>query len=96
MKTLLDENFPLGLVSRLREEGREVEHIILLGLRGAPDTSIIVRLDSEDLLFLTHDQEFLALRLTRSPVIVSRVTQSLPIGERLRYLAQSNSRILLP
>lgn len=83
MRILLDENFPLALVRRLREERREVDHIILLGLRGTPDAGIIDRLNSEDLLFLTHDQEFLALPFARSPVIVSRVTQSLPISVRV-------------
>jgi hypothetical protein len=34
-------------------------------------------------LFLTHDQKFLDLPLTRSAVIISRVTQSLPLGVRL-------------
>jgi hypothetical protein len=70
-------------VWRLREEGRAVEHIILLGLRGTPDSAITRRLKSEELLFLTQDQEFLELRLTRSAVIISRVTQSLPLGVRL-------------
>jgi predicted nuclease of predicted toxin-antitoxin system len=80
MKILLDENFPLALVRELRRHGRETEHIILLGLRGAPDSLIVDRLNSEDLLFLTQDQEFLSRPLTRSPAIVSRVTQALPIG----------------
>jgi Domain of unknown function (DUF5615) len=83
MKIVLDENFPLALVRSLREEGRQVEHIILLGLRGAPDSAIMERLNSEQLLFLTHDQEFLELPLTCSAVIISRVTQSLPLGVRL-------------
>ena len=83
MKILLDENFPLALARRLREEGREVEHIILLGLRGAPDSVILKRLNSEPLLFLSHDHEFLDLTVTRSTVILSRVTQSLPLGVRL-------------
>ncbi len=52
MKIVLDENFPLALVRSLREEGREVEHIILLGLRGAPDSAIIERLNSKSLSFL--------------------------------------------
>ncbi len=83
MKILLDENFPLALVRKLRAEGREVEHIILLGLRGTPDSSIIARLNSEELVFLTSDQEFIGLPLTRSAVIISRVTQSLPLALRL-------------
>jgi len=83
MKILLDENFPLALVRKLHEEGREVEHIILLGLRGTSDSAIIDRLNSEELLFLTHDQEFLDLPFTRSTIIISRVTQSLPLEVRL-------------
>ncbi len=87
MKILLDENFPLGLVRRLQGQGREVKHIILLGLRGVSDSVIIERLNSEDLLFLTHDQEFLDRVVVRSPVIVSRVTQSLPIAVRVEIWA---------
>ena len=83
MKLLLDENFPLALVWRLRDEGYEAEHLILMGLRGIPDTSLIDRLDAEEFLFLTQDQEFFDLRQTRSVVIVSRVTQSLPIATRV-------------
>ena len=76
MRILLDENFPLALLCSLQEEGYEVDHIIVLGLRGAPDREIVDRLNSEDLLLLTHDHEFLDLSLSRSCVIVSRVTQS--------------------
>lgn len=83
MKILLDENFPLALERKLRAGGREVEHIILRGLRGTPDSAIIERLTAEELLFLTHDQEFLELPVTRSAVIISRVTQTLPLGVRL-------------
>lgn len=83
MRILLDENFPLALLWKLQEEGHQVDHIILLGLRGAPDRVIIDRLNSEDLLLLTHDQEFLDRVLTRSRVIVSRVSQSQPIAARV-------------
>jgi predicted nuclease of predicted toxin-antitoxin system len=83
MRILLDENFPLALLWKLQEEGHEVDHIIVLGLRGASDRAIIDRLNSEDLLLLTNDQEFLGRPLTRSRVIVSRVTQSQPIAVRV-------------
>ena len=83
MRILLDENFPLRLVRRLREENYEIEHIILLGQRGTPDRTILDRLNSEEVLFLTNDQEFLELPLARSPVIVSQVTQSLSIAVRV-------------
>jgi predicted nuclease of predicted toxin-antitoxin system len=83
MKILLDENFPLALLPRLREEGRETEHLILLGMRGISDSVIIERLKIEDLLFLTNDREFLQGPPTRSAIIVSRVNQSLPIEMRI-------------
>jgi predicted nuclease of predicted toxin-antitoxin system len=83
MKILLDENFPVALIRKLREGGQEAEHMILLGLRGTSDSAIIDRLNSEELLFLTQDQEFLDLPLTSSAVIVSRVTQSLPLSVRV-------------
>jgi predicted nuclease of predicted toxin-antitoxin system len=83
MKILLDENFPLALLPTLRENGYEAEHIILLQLRGTSDATIAHRLKNEDLLFITQDQDFLELPLSRSPVIVSRVTQSLPMEVRI-------------
>jgi predicted nuclease of predicted toxin-antitoxin system len=83
MRILLDENFPLALLWKLQEEEYQVDHIILLGLRGAPDRAIFDRLNSEELLLLTHDQEFLDRSVTRSRVIVSRVTQSRPMAERI-------------
>ncbi|MGH7924186.1 MAG: DUF5615 family PIN-like protein [Candidatus Binatus sp.] len=83
MRILLDENFPLALLWKLQEEGHQVDHIILLGLRGAPDRAIVDRLNSEDLLLLTQDQEFLELSLSRSRVIVSRVAPSHPISVRV-------------
>ncbi len=83
MKILLDENFPLALVQKLSDDGLEAEHIILLGLRGTLDSVIIGRLDSEEHLFLTQDQEFLDVPLTRSAVIVSQVNQSLPLHVRV-------------
>jgi predicted nuclease of predicted toxin-antitoxin system len=83
MKILLDENFPLGLVRKLQDEGREVEHIILLGLRGVPDAAIVARIEAEETLLLTHDEDFLDVPLTRSAVILSRVTQTLPLNQRL-------------
>lgn len=89
MKILLDENFPLALVRKLRDEGREAEHIILLGLRGLPDAGIVERLTAEEILFLTHDEDFLDISLTRSAVILSRVTQTLPLSVRLGLWLQA-------
>jgi len=89
MRILLDEHFPLALVGRLQEEGYHVDHIILLGIRGTADRAIVDLLNSEDILFLTHDQEFFDLALSRSRVIISRVTQSLPITLRVEIWRQA-------
>ena len=37
LRILLDENFPLALYRSLQSDGEQVEHIITLGRRGAPD-----------------------------------------------------------
>jgi hypothetical protein len=89
MKILLDENFPLALVRRLRQEGHHVDHIILLGIRGTTDRAILDLLASDDILFLTHDQEFFDLAVSRSRVIISRVSQSLPITARVEIWAHA-------
>lgn len=84
MKVLLDENFPLALYYRLRSSGYDIEHIILLGVRGLPDSAIIERLAREDLVFLTCDLEFMSAAAgLRSTIIVSRVSQNLPIVRRV-------------
>jgi len=44
VKFLLDENFPLALYRRLREAGKEVEHVIALGQRGLGDDILRKRL----------------------------------------------------
>lgn len=84
MTILLDENFPLQLYHRLRKGGADVEHI-LLQQRGIPDSTIRKRLALDaNLVFLTHDTEFLDLDFEcRGSIIVSRVRQGLPIRERI-------------
>ena len=57
MIILLDENFPLALYTRLQKEGFQAEHI-LLGQRGILDSQIMARLEKEELLFLTQDEDF--------------------------------------
>jgi predicted nuclease of predicted toxin-antitoxin system len=83
MKILLDQNFPLALTRRLREEGHDAEHLIELGQRGTADVIIVKRLSAEPILFLTHEEDFLHIRSTCSAVILSRVTQTLPMSTRL-------------
>ena len=84
MKILLDENFPPPLYHRLRSSGYDVEHIIALGQRGLADSAIIERLAREDLVFLTSDREFMSAAAgLRGKIIVSRVSQNLPIVRRV-------------
>lgn len=83
MKILLDENFPLHLYRRLRLSGHEVEHIIVLGQRGLPDSAIRGRIAGEELVFLTQDTEFEKMAGNyRGIIIISRLRQSLPIQKR--------------
>ena len=83
MKILLDENFPLALYHSLKADGEDVEHIIILGLRGASDQSISERLFDKDVLFLTHDEDFLFDRPSAAIVVLSRVRQSRQLVERV-------------
>jgi hypothetical protein len=88
MRLLLDENFPLALYHRLRRQGVDVEHIIVRGQRGLPDSAIIGRLRQEaDLLFLTQDLDFWSVEDLAARVIVSRVRQSRRIAERVELWA---------
>lgn len=84
MKILLDENFPLPLYHRLREEGYDAEHVIALGQRGMPDSALRERLAAEELVFLTNDTEFESLAGDcRARVIISRLPQRLPTSLRV-------------
>lgn len=84
MKILLDENFPLHLYYRLHSAGHDVEHVIVLGKRGAKDAELRRRIEREDLVFLTQDTEFGDIPANhRGKVIISRVRQRLPIQQRV-------------
>jgi len=85
VKVLLDENFPLPLYHRLKKAGHDVEHVIVLGQRGLPDSAIRRRLEAEGLVFLTQDAEFADIPLDyRATIIISQVRQSRPIPERIQ------------
>ena len=84
MKLLLDEALPFALYGRLRDAGKEVEHVIALGQRGAGDDILRKRLASETLVFLTQDEEFDDISADfRSQVIISELLQRLTIRERV-------------
>ena len=83
MIILLDENFPLRLYNELLQEGYEAEHILLTH-RGIHDKEIIVRLNKEELLFLTQDEDFVeAAPDCKASIIWSRVSQSMLIDKRV-------------
>ena len=85
MRILLDENFPLTVMGRLRALGFQAEHLIAMGERGTPDSAIRERLETEaDLVFVTQDTEFEEWDFPcRGIVVVSHVRQALPIAERI-------------
>ena len=89
MKALLDENIPVALARRLREDGWEVEHPVLSGRRGLPDAHFIERVTSEaGLVFLTHDEDFARIPSTAAgQVVLSRVRQERPLAERVALWA---------
>lgn len=83
MRVLLDENFPLGLLRTLHADGFEAEHIITIGWRGASDARVRERLQDADVLFLTHDEDYLFGPSVPAVIVVSRVRQSRRLRERI-------------
>lgn len=84
MRVLLDENFPLRLLRELRFRGIECDHIIELGLRGLPDSEILARVETEpDVVLLTQDGDFEHAPLTAGRIVISRVSQGLPLQARV-------------
>ena len=73
----------IGLLRSQQSDGLAVEHIITLGWRGASDARIRERLQDEQLLFLTQDEDFLFGEAVRAIVVLSRVRQSRPVKDRI-------------
>jgi hypothetical protein len=84
VRVLLDENFPLGLVRALKDDGLEVDHIISIGWRGASDAQIRERLADAKLVFLTQDADFLSGDAVAATIVVSRVRQARSLMERIQ------------
>ena len=94
MIILLDENFPLRFYTRLQREGLSVEHI-LLTTRGIHDRDIMVRLEKEELLFFTQDQDFMdVLPDCKASIILSRVSQSMEIDRRVEIWLEAAKQFL--
>jgi hypothetical protein len=68
---------------RLCGRHRDAEHIITLGWRGASDTRIRERLQDDQVLFLTQDEDFLFGPTVPAIILVSRVKQSRRLSERI-------------
>jgi hypothetical protein len=68
---------------RLCGRRRDAEHIITLGWRGASDTRIRERLQDDQVLFLTQDEDFLFGPTVPAIILVSRVKQSRRLSERI-------------
>jgi predicted nuclease of predicted toxin-antitoxin system len=94
VKILLDENFPLQLHRRLRARAIECEHMILLGRRGASDAEIRQRVGAEGLVLLTQDKDFLGAPPDGGIVIVSSVSQSISVRERVEIWFRALTRFL--
>ena len=84
MRVLLDENFPLGLLHRLRAEGIDADHVITLNWRGVSDRELRERLPREEIVFLTQDREFLTTDTEPFRIVlVSKVRQARPLADRI-------------
>jgi len=83
VKVFLDENLPLTLVHRLRDDGHEADHVITVGWRGASDARIGERLLDTNLLFLTQDEDFLFTQGLGALIVLSRIRQARPLRERI-------------
>ena len=83
MRIFLDENFPLALERRLKNDGYDTEHVITIGWRGVSDDRIRERLVDAGLLFLTQDEDFLFRRGPAAIIVLSRVRQARSLRERI-------------
>jgi predicted nuclease of predicted toxin-antitoxin system len=84
MRILADENCDTLLVSRLREDGHDVEHIAITA-RGSSDRLVFASAEQGDRILLTHDLDFghLAERAASRPpaIVLMRLD---PLGARKR------------
>lgn len=73
MRFLADMGISLDVVTWLRGEGHEVDHLIDRNLHKSSDSDILELARSEDRIVLTHDLDFgylLAVSRTRLPSVV--------------------------
>lgn len=63
MRFLIDAQLPPALCRWLRDWGHEAVHVAELGMIGAGDQEIAARTEADDLVLVTKDEDFVALRL---------------------------------
>jgi len=60
---LADENIHPAVVKALREQGRDVVHVLGIGMQGAPDAAVLRQAHKSGRVVLTHDRDFGALAI---------------------------------
>ena len=94
MKVLLDESFPMALCRRLRDAGKDAEHVLELAVRGMRDEVLRAHLEAEPLVFLTHDEELEEIPGDfTSQVVISLLPPHQPIGERIETWCAAIERL---
>jgi predicted nuclease of predicted toxin-antitoxin system len=64
MKLILDEAMPVRTAGCLREAGLDAQHIIELGMGGAPDEAVLAKAREFDAALATFDSDFHRLLAT--------------------------------
>ena len=62
MKFLVDAQLPPGMYVRLRQLGHEAVHVSEIGSTNATDAQIAAVAVAQDMILITKDEDFLALR----------------------------------
>ncbi len=63
MKFLVDAQLPPGLARWISAQGYQAEHVADIGLLAASDQDIAARVESQDAVLVSKDEDFLTLRL---------------------------------
>lgn len=63
MRFLVDAQLPPALGRLLRERGHLADHVLEMGLAGAPDTAIWAHADTDGATILTKDEDFVMMAI---------------------------------
>lgn len=95
MKFLVDEQLPRSLAVWLRGKGLDAQHVVELGLAGAPDRELISRQLGTNGVVLTKDADFVRERRRADTYRVVRITTGNLSTQRLLSIVQDEwSRVL--